>query len=241
MGWILAVILGFVGIVVLNGRRGDGEKTRKAMSQAVLVGPASSLSAEGFRGTVAKKGLLMALFMLVSPRKARKRSLPSPEEPCLMEREELMEFLGEAKTHAGNPLHYPLIYADAYRDASQTPADVWENFLQGVFIYTRRHNAAQALPLLQRVVNSGFLPACAILGDLYAEYGDTERAIATVLPASEANYAPAVHQHAYYVYLESLGKLFQYRRVATYRTLFIHSARLGYPPSRHIVTANGWE
>lgn len=62
-----------------------------------------------------------------------------------------------------------------------------------------------------------------------------------MLPASEANYAPAVHQYAYYIYLDSLGKMFQYRRLATYRTLFIHSARLGYPPSRHIVTANGWE
>lgn len=240
MGWILAVILGFVGIVVLNGRRGDGEKTRKAMSQAVLVGPASSLTVEGFRATVVKKGLLIALFMLVSPRKARKRSLPSPEEPRLIGHDELFTLFEETKTNSEDPLHWPLIYADAYRDASRTSSEVWEEFLQGVFIYTRRQNAAQALPLLQKAVERAFLPAYAILGDMYAEYGDTQSSIATVLPASKANYAPAVHQHAYYVYLESIGKMFQYRRVATYRTLFIHSGRLGYPPSKYIVTANGW-
>lgn len=240
MWWILTILISFTGILFLKNGSADSEKARKAISKSVQCCPRTAISVERFRDTVVRKGLLMGLFMIVTPRKRKERSLPAPETPEYIAQDEVLCLLEEAKSNRESPLHWPMIYADAYRDASQTSSEVWEEFLQGVFIYAHRHNPAQALAPLQKAVECGFFPAYAILGDLYAEYGDTKRAIAIVRPASEANYAPAVHQHAYYIYLESLGKMFQYRRVGAYRSLFCQSARMGYQPSRFVAEANGW-
>lgn len=243
MGWILTLIVAFIA-VVLSGSAVRSRKSdypgRKMLNQAISVHPDVGPFIGGFRQTVIKKGILMALFMIVTPRKRKKRALPSPEEPCLIAPDELAEMVREVTDDKANPLHWPLVYARAYRHAEHTPEQVWDTFLQGTFIYTRRHNPAQALMPLQKAVEAGFLPAYGILGDLYAEFGDTCRAIETIIPASDAGYAPAIHQHACYFYQESLGKMFQHKRLAAYRRLFSQSAKMGYPPSQLILDANNW-
>lgn len=244
MGWILTLILTFIAVLFFNDvlhSRKNVDKNRKILSQAIYIRPDAFRFIDGFRQTVIKKGILITLFMLITPRKRKKRPLPISEEPCLIPSGELTLMKQTVMEDMDNPLHWPLVYAEAYRHADHTSEQIWDTFLQGIFIYTDRHNPAQALTLLRKALDSDFLPAYGILGDLYAEYGHTRQAIETILPASNANYAPAVHQHACYIYQESLGKIFQYKKIAQYRRLFCKSARMGYPPSKIITEANNWE
>ncbi len=244
MGWILTLILTFFTVLFFNDvrhwRKGV-DKRRKTLTQTIYLRPDAFQSFDGFRQTVIKKGILIALFMLVTPRSRKKRPLPIPEEPCFISNDELTLMKQTVMEDVEHPLHWPLIYAEAYRHADHTSEQIWNSFLQGIFIYTDHHNPAQALMPLQKALDSGFIPTYGILSDLYAEYGHIRQAITTILPASNANYAPAVHQHACYIYQETLGKMFQYKKITEYRRLFCKSARMGYPPSRIITEANDWE
>lgn len=232
MFWIISLIVAFVCVVVIGEyrfRRIPYSGLKSVNHRSTI--PSTVFNTTDLRNIAVKKTALIGLFLLFSPRKNRRRPLPLPVKSHEIPSEEINLLVAESLNDQDNPLHWPLVYAKAYYNAHPNEQQAWGQFLQGLFQFTTKHSPAQALTPLKNAVASGFLPAYPILGDLYALFGDTGKAIETVRPASQANYAPAIHQHAYYIYLESLGKLFQYRRKAAYTDLFKKSARLGYPPS----------
>lgn len=136
-----------------------------------------------------------------------------------------------------SPMRWPMRYAAEYylgNLAAVKPA-TWEKFVDGVVLFEGKGLPDEAAPLLLQAVDEGFLPAFAILGDYCLKRRKIDLAIETVKPASQAGYAPAMHQHGYYINVQSMGKMFQYRRLREVWRLYSAAAEAGYPPSMAVV------
>lgn len=131
-------------------------------------------------------------------------------------------------------LRWPLIYAiEFYLENSGTVSDeTWQNYLKGFRLFTVDGSVDEAIPYLEMAVNNGFFPAYKLLGDVYLGKGNIAKAIEVVAPASDANYAPTVHQHGYYVERSTWGKMFQWDEMQKAASLYMKGAELNYPPSQ---------
>ena len=132
-------------------------------------------------------------------------------------------------------LRWPYIFAiEYYLENIETISDeTWQNYLTGFELFTVDGSADEAIPYLEKAVTDGFLPANVLLADLYLGKGNVAKSIEIITPASDKDYAPAVHQHGHYIEVSIFGKLFQWDQMAKLASLFIKGANLGYPPSQN--------
>lgn len=133
-------------------------------------------------------------------------------------------------------MRWPLMFAIQYylEHAAQNSAvqQGWENYLDGNRLFSIHAEPDNAIPYFQRAIDVKFLPACQFLADLYLEKGDKERALQIVEPAVSAEYSPAIHQKAYYIYSGTIGKMGQWKPIGEAYKLFKSAADAGYPPSQ---------
>lgn len=249
MAYLIPLFALFLSAVVFGSWQKKKSDCSASLNEKKLLAnmplPSKSFFHEILRIAAVKTGLI-ALFTIVSPRRSKvssKTPVPKPEVA-----EALKLFVGiaanpnnvsiavELLRELGSPLRWPMLYASEYylhelQNNGVALENTWNLFVQGVIQLEGNASHAQAEPLLRKATENGFLPACAVLGDLYLSRRLWDKALQTVIPASEAFYPPAIHQHAYYIYLSTLGKLFQHRQMAEAFRLFSIAAEKGYPPS----------
>lgn len=248
MAYLIPLFILFLSTVVFSSWRkrkpGDISSLNESKLWLNMPSPPSGFLSGILRKAAVKSGLI-TLFAIVTPRRGKivAQSLkPSPETA------EILELFRDITRHPENtavavqmlgeidsPLRWPMHYATKYYLQSDRRDDIWNNFVQGVILLEGKASPAEAEPLLRHAADSGFLPACTILGDLYLSQKLWDKALQAVIPASEAGYAPAIHCHAYYIYLSTLGKLFQHRPMSEAFRLFSAAAEKGYPPAMTIV------
>lgn len=253
MAYLVPLFILFLSAVVFSSRRkakSDGPRSSDA-SKVLLnmpVPPSGFIS--GLLRKVATKTGLIALFTVITPRRGRIAARTVKSNPEITE---ILELFRDIAAHPdnvgvavqmlnehGSPLGWPMQYASEYyldgrQQRHEEQDDVWSQFIQGVILFEGKGSPAEAEPLLRRAAEKGFLPACAILGDLYLSQKQWDKALQTVIHASEAGYPPAIYSHAYYVYLSTLGKFFQHRAMAEAFRLFSAAADSGYPPAMAVV------
>lgn len=253
MAYLVPLFILFLSAVVFSSRRKtkfEGPRSSDA-SKLLLnmpVPPTGFIS--GLLRKVATKTGLIALFTVITPRRGRivARQLKSNPEIT-----EILELFRDIAAHPedvetavqmlnehGSLLRWPMQYASEYyldrrQQSPDEQDDVWNRFIQGVILLEGKASPAEAEPLLRCAAEKGFLPACTILGDLYLSQKQWDKALQTVVHASDAGYPPAIYSHAYYIYLSTLGKLFQHSAMAEAFRLFLAAADRGYPPAMAVV------
>lgn len=113
--------------------------------------------------------------------------------------------------------------------------EAWINYTTGVILFSISGLPDEATPYLEKSINLGFIPARQELADLYLGKRNIDKAIEIIKPASDLAYPPALHQHAYYIYVTTLGRVFQYKPMAQVADLWIKAADLGFPQSLWVV------
>ena len=102
-----------------------------------------------------------------------------------------------------NQQRWPIIYAIEYylngKEHNTVTDEAWETFLRGYKLYKIDSEPKEAIPYFESACDMGFIPAYEYLADLHLQYEGIPTAIQTILPASDAGYAPAIHQHGYYL------------------------------------------
>lgn len=133
-------------------------------------------------------------------------------------------------------LRWPIIYAIEYylngKENNTVTDETWETFLAGYKLYMIDAKPKEAIPYFKSACEMGFMPAYEYLADLYLKSDGTPKAIETILPASNAGYAPALHQHGYYIMRRTYGKIGQWADMNKAADLIGQAASMGYPVSQ---------
>lgn len=249
MAYLIPLFILFLSTVVFSSwrkrRSGGFSSLNESKLWLNMPAPYSGFLSGILRKAAVKTGLI-TLFTIVTPRRDKIVARPLKPSPKTAEILELFRDIARHPDNAavavqmlgeiGSPLRWPMHYAtEYYLRQSDRRDDIWDNFVQGVILLGGSASPAEAEPLLRHAAESGFLPACTILGDLYLSQKLWDKALQAVIPASDAGYAPAMYSHAYYIYLSTLGKLFQHRPMSEAFRLFSAAAEKGYPPAMAIV------
>lgn len=135
-----------------------------------------------------------------------------------------------------NQQRWPIIYAIEYylngKEHNTVTDEAWETFLTGYKLYMIDSKPKEAIPYFESACDMGFIPAYEYLADLHLEYEGIPTAIQTILPASNAGYAPALHQHGYYLMRRTYGKVGQWADMNKAADLIGQAASMGYPVSQ---------
>lgn len=140
---------------------------------------------------------------------------------------------------SNHQLRFSLLYSIQYYlnglENNSITTEAWDNYIEGLILYTVESLSDEAIPYLEKSINLGFIPARKTLADIYFIKRNIDKAIEIITPASELSYPPAVHQHGYYIYTTTIGKLFQYEPMAQVASLWQKGADLGFPNSLWVV------
>lgn len=249
MAYLIPLFILFLSAVVFSSwqkRKSDSYSLLNENKLPVnMVVPPSGFLSGILRKAAVKSGLL-ALFTIITPRRGSVAAMPLKPAHEVAEILELFRDIANRPENAGvavqmlgeidSSLRWSMQYAaEYYLRQSDRRDDIWQLFIQGVILLKGKASLAEAGLLLHRVADSGFLPACTFLSDLYLSQGAWDKALQGVIAASEAGYVPAIHCHAYNIYLSTLGKLFQHRSMSEAFRLFSSAAEKGFPPALTVV------